>query len=962
MEIHNHHHHTRFARRLSALVAFAAVIFYIQFPATASFDEEFFEKQVRPILVANCQKCHNPNARVAELDLTTAEGFARGGESGPLIDRAKPEESRLLKVISYDGNLKMPPKSKLKDEEIAVIVAWVKMGAPWPGAKVIKPSTQAEAHADAPAVRKAGREFTTAEKNFWAFQPVSAVKPPEVKNAGWVKSPIDRFILARLEAAALAPAPAADKLQLLRRVTFDLTGLPPTEDEIRAFLADQSPTAYAKVVDRLLASPRYGEQWGRRWLDVARYADSTGNDEDHRYPHAWRYRDYVIDAFNGDLPYDRFVREQIAGDLLPAEGDDAATDVNRRGIVATGFLALGAKALAQQDKMKMLYDVYDEQVDVASKAFLGLTVACARCHDHKFDPILTKDYYSLVSIFASTRSFKDPKSHVSVPLTKPLVPKAEYEKYQAGARAHNDLVKRNRFAIEEIIDAVKIPAAKQNGAQLAAIMLAARRVYAEKAMAAAEAKSLGLDVAAFQKWVDYLKPGKPREHLLAWEKAAPERRAEVAGEYQARFEKRLADWGVKIEEWRKKYEAARAANKSPLPDKPGFEAGQDRFFSEIYFDKKGPLAVSESDELRFRPEARKQLKALVAEREELKKKAPAEPQMACAVEEGEIIDQKVFIRGAYHNPGEDAPKDVPQILRARYSAPEVKAGSGRLEFANWVVRPDHPLTARVIVNRIWGWHFGEGIVRTPDNFGRMGEPPTHPELLDYLAHEFVRNGWSIKSLHRMILLSNAYQMSSQAPAERMAKDPDNRLFSHFPRRRLTVEEMRDAMLSVDGSLDLTMGGTLQSGTGTDGENDNKRLSLNPEKLNRRTVYLPLRRANLPALLNLFDFGDATTVSGKRQLTNVATQALFWLNSDFLADRATSFARALLGVKGLDETARLERAYLRILNRRPTAEEVAGAQKYLAGYRAKFTGTEATLKSWTSLCRVLMATNDFIYLD
>jgi hypothetical protein len=336
--------------------------------------------------------------------------------------------------------------------------------------------------------------------------------------------------------------------------------------------------------------------------------------------------------------------------------------------------------------------------------------------------------------------------------------------------------------------------------------------------------------------------------------------------------------------------------------------------------------------------------------------------MACAVEDGEIVNQKVFIRGDYHNPGEGVPKGFPRILTETMRERDVQGGSGRRQLAQWITKPEHPLTARVMVNRIWGWHFGDGLVRTPDNFGRMGEQPTHPELLDYLARQFIRSGWSVKALHRMIMLSSVYQMSSRPSDSSLAKDPDNRLLSHFNRRRLSVEEMRDGLLSIDGSLDLKMGGTLQSGTGTDGENDNKRLSLNPESLNRRTVYLPLRRANLPALLNLFDFGDATTVNGKRQLTNVATQALFWLNSEFLVERSQNLARSLLAGKTIDDAQIVRRAYLRILNRRPSPDEVASARKYLVGYRAKFVRGKKRLDAWASLSRVLMATNDFNYVD
>ncbi|MEP7269932.1 MAG: PSD1 and planctomycete cytochrome C domain-containing protein [Acidobacteriota bacterium] len=912
---------------------------------------DFFEKKVRPILAANCQSCHNQKARVAELDLTTAEGLARGAETGPVINRANLQESALLKVISYHEKLKMPPGGKLKDEEITTLTEWVRMGAPWPGAGSPLAATP----------RKPGRELTEEEKKFWAFQPMSNPQPAGVRGVRWARTAIDQFVLSRLEEKGLSPAPPADRLTLLRRATFDLTGLPPTTSEIASFLGDRSPGAFEKVVDRLLSSPRYGEQWGRRWLDVARYADSTGNDEDHRYPNAWRYRDWVIEAFNRDLPYDQFVRDQIAGDLLAAEGTDGASGVNRRGIVATGFLALGAKALAQQDKTKMLYDVYDEQVDVTTRAFLGMTVACARCHDHKFDPILARDYYSLVSIFASTRSFKDANAFVSEPLNKPLVPKSAMDQYLAAKRAHDDRVKKNRYEIDAILDGVKQPALARANEDLGRIMTASRRVYAAGADVSVEAKKVGLEPRAFERWIDYLKPGKPREHLLAWQNAAEGELTSVALEYQSRFSKRVAEWEDKTRTWRKKYDNALASNKSPLPDKPSFEAGRDRFFAEVYFDKDGPTAVRTEDEANLPADLREQLKTLRAKRDELKKQAPEEPDMACAVEDGEVVSQKVFVRGDYHNPGEDVGKEFPRILVSRIRPEVVLKGSGRLEFAKWLTDPEHPLTARVMVNRVWGWHFGEGLVRTPDNFGKMGERPSHPELLDYLARQFVRSGWSMKALNRTIMLSNSYQMASQPSEAAMAKDPENRLLSRFNRRRLSVEEMRDSLLALDGSLDLKMGGTLQSGTGTDGENDNKRLSLNPEKLNRRTVYLPLRRANLPALLNLFDFGDATTVNGRRQLTNVPTQALFWLNSDFLAERSTNLAKSFLSNGEESESQRIRRAFTLIFGRRPTIEESASAAKYLAGYRTQF-AKRTNQEAWASLSRVMLAANDFNYVD
>ncbi|MGH9766113.1 MAG: PSD1 and planctomycete cytochrome C domain-containing protein [Blastocatellia bacterium] len=916
--------------------------------------QEFFEKKIRPIFANNCQRCHNPKAKVAGLDLTTAEAFQRGGDSGPVVNREKPEESRLLKVISYDGEMKMPPTGKLRDHEIAALAEWVKMGAPWPGA------VQAAASESRPKNPNA-KSFTEEEKGFWSYQPLKDAAPPQVKNEAWSQSPIDRFILRKLEEKNLKPAEPADKLTLLRRATFDLIGLPPAESEMRDFLADDSPGAFKKVVERLLGSPRYGERWGRHWLDVARYADSTGNDEDHRYPYAWKYRDYVIESFNNDLPYDRFIREQVAGDLLPTlDPTKDGAQVNRRGVIATGFLALGPKAIAQQDKMKMLYDVYDEQVDVTTRAFLGLTVSCARCHDHKFDPILTKDYYSMIGMFASTRSFTNPDSHVSAVLEKPLVPKEEFDRYKAARKARQAKENRVRIAIEEIVDEVRESAVKEHSPRLAEYFLAARKVYKDSAPLADTARQASLNEAALKRWADFLKPGaEVRGYLNEWNAASPDNLTATARSYQERFRKRFAEWEENMSKWRAEYRKALAENK-PLPDKPKFEPGDDRFFNDVYFAG-GPFAVGNKVQKRFSPEQWSRLTALHKEQEELKKSAPAEPEMACAIEDGEPVEQKVFIRGDYNNHGEAAPKGFPAIL-ARYDTKPSFTGSGRLQLAEWLTQPNHPLTARVMVNRVWQWHFGEGLVRTSDNFGKMGERPTHPELLDYLATQFVKNGWSIKAIHRMIMLSSAYQMSSVNPNIAEEADPDNRLLTRFSRRRLSVEEMRDGLLAIDETLDLAMGGTLQTGRGTDGENNQGRLSLNPEKLKRRTVYLPLRRANLPTLLNLFDFGDATTPSGKRLLTNVATQALFWLNSEFLNERARSVAKSLLDQKEMNDAARIETAYARILNRRPGKDEVDQASNYVAGFKQKFVGEKADQKAWQSLCRVLMSSNDFVYVD
>ena len=920
--------------------------------------DEFFEKKIRPVLASKCQGCHNVKVKMGGIDMSTAAAFVSSGAA-----------ARLEHVLSYDERIKMPPTGKLPPEEIANIAAWVKLGAPWPGAVP-------------PAAAAKERSWSPEQTGFWAFQPVKLAQPPGVKNEAWVRSPIDRFILARLEAGNLKPAPEAAKLTLLRRATFDLTGLPPTEDEIADFLADTSPKAFDRVVDRLLDSPRYGERWGRHWLDVARYADSTGNDEDHRYPYAWRYRDYVIDAFNRDLPFNQFVREQIAGDLVPPRQGE----VNREGIIATGFLALGAKALAQQDKQKMLYDVYDEQVDVTTKAFLGLTVACARCHDHKFDPIATKDYYALTGIFAGTRSFASSRpGGVSQLLYKPLCGPAEYRTYEAQRRV---LAAKQR-QINDVYDRLIEARVNRLAPQIADYMVAARRVYEGKEEV--EKAGAKLDLRVLRRWVDYLQDGAAgRPHLEAWANAPLPKVREIALDYQNKYLATLAGYNKQLASWRE--DAAQAdAEMKAAPSKPSIDAEEEPFFTDVTFG--GPFKVSdtrrrEGDVMNLDKDKERQRKLaeqmrrerlmtvtrdellsaadrtriadLRAELEDMRIAAPSQPDMADAVEEGQPVEQRVFIRGDYNNLGEVAPKKFPGVL-AKPDDPQVTQGSGRLELANWLTRPDHPLTARVFVNRVWGWHFGEGIVRTPDNFGQTGERPTHPDLLDYLASTFVANGWSVKQLHREIMLSSTYRMSSTATDDAYRADPENRLLSRFQRRRLEVEEIRDALLAADGTIDLTMGGTLQTGFGTDGENSKGRLSLNPEAVLRRTVYLPLRRANLPTLLNLFDFGDATTVNGKRVITTVAPQALFSMNSEFIGARARNLALALLEDTGCADAERVSRLYLRTINRPPGSAERDAAQSYIAGYRAKFP-TKTESEAWQSLARVLMASNEFIYVE
>ena len=907
---------------------------------------EFFEKKIRPILSENCYACHNPVVLEAGLDLTTVEGFRKNA----IISPANLEHSRLLQVIGYEDRIKMPPSGRLRSEEIDALRTWVLSGAQWSGFESAG-QRLLEDNDDTPS----NKHFTEEESSYWAFLPLRQDSPPKV-NENWSTSEIDRFLVQKINKHGLEPALPAGKLTLLRRVTYDLTGLPPTIEEISDFLKDDSPSAYKRVVERLLSSPRYGERWGRHWLDLARYADSTGNDEDHRYPHGWRYRDYVISAFNEDLPYNQFVHEQIAGDLLPpVEGQV----INRRGIIATGLLSLGPKALAQQDKKKMLYDVYDEQLDVVSKTFLGLTVTCARCHDHKFDPIPTRDYYSMVGIFARTRSFKDSTTHVAKLLERPLVSDEVYEVY----RLAQNRILHKKADIEHAIDLELATRNERLLPSMDSYMVAAERVYGSNEQVAEVAVALGLDLTLLEKWVEYLTPRDIlRPHLADWHGASGEQRIIQAIGYRDRNLTRVKNWNDSI---RKRWELVQALRpemeEAPFA-RPEVLEGTDRFFYDVHFHKDGPMSVSEKGEgQEFSSKTLTVLRSLRSEFDELEANLPVQPPMASAVAEGELIAQHVFVRGDHRNSGELAPLGFLSVLDVK-DVNLSSDGSGRLELAEWITEVVQPLTARVMVNRVWQWHFGQGLVRTASNFGTMGELPSHPRLLDYLAQRFIEDGWSVKTLHRRILHSSAYRMSTDVSAKSVEVDPENRLLSHFNRRRLDVEEIRDGLLVIDASIDFTMGGTLDGGTGTDLENSNGRLSLDPSTVRRRTVYLPLRRANLPGLLNLFDFGDAVNSMPKRINTTVPSQALFMMNSEFVSNSAINLARKVLRETHLDAQRRVERIYLSILSRMPTRDELGSASAYLSRLENRFRGPGAELNAWQSLCKILISSNEFIYLD
>ena len=751
---------------------------------------EFFEKKIRPVLVQSCYDCHSLEKGKSKggLKVDSREAMLKGGESGPVLVAGNPGASLIMKAIRYgDQDMQMPPKQKLPDAVIADFDTWIRAGAPDP--RVAKAVVAEET--------KPGISLEEGRAH-WAFKPIADPVAPKIKDKKRAKNAVDNFLLSEIEKRKLSPAPEADKPTLLRRLSFDLTGLPPTPEELEAFLKDSSSDAFEKAVDRLLASPRYGERWGRHWLDLMRYADSNGVDEDVGHPHAWRYRDYVIRAFNDDKPYDRFITEQLAGDLLPNPDADA--------IVATSWLAMGPKMLAEPDLEKMKLDIADEQLDVASKTFLGLTISCARCHDHKFDPIYATDYYALAGIFRSTGII-------------------------------TDYSKRPAILLENVV------------------------------------------------------PDPANESLKA--------------------------------EFQKKVEA-----------------------------QKAEIAAAE----KAQPKDDKKLAKLKEELKKLEKAGPDLPK-AMGVKEIEIRDLAVHLRGSHLNLAkEKTPRGFPKVLNLHLTPPTVgPKQSGRLELAQWLCDPKHPLTARVMVNRIWQAHFGEGLVRTPSNFGLKGEAPDNPALLDFLAQEFIRGGWSIKKMHRLILTSAAWRRSSVASAELLEKDPENRLFARQNRRRMEAEVVRDALLACGGLLDLKMGGFVE---GAHRSSEYYKTKEEAYQIPRRTVYLPIPRHTTYELLTIFDYADTAVHLDKRPVTTVPQQALFMMNDPLVRKQAKALAQKLLQPEAQDRD-RARQAWITLFSRPAGNVETKTVLAYVDRFMKQGRTPEL---AWTNVIHALMASNDFVFID
>ncbi|HVK12774.1 MAG TPA: DUF1553 domain-containing protein [Gemmataceae bacterium] len=1070
---------------------------------------EFFEKKVRPLLVEHCLECHGAEGKKVKggLRLSNRAELLAGGDSGPAVVPGDPAKSRLIQAVHQVEELKMPPRGRLTAAAIADLERWVKDGAVWPGGGA-KPE------------QAAGPAAAEDRQALWAFAPIQDPPVPVIRNPqSAIRNPIDPFIREKLAERDLTPAPPADRYTLLRRVTFDLTGLPPTPAEVEAFVNDASPDAYAKVVARLLASPAYGERWGRHWLDVARYADSNGLDENTAFGNAWRYRDYVIRSFNADKPYDEFLKEQIAGDLMP----DAGTNADR--LTATAFLVLGPKLLAEPDKQKMKMDIADEQLDTLGKAVLGLTIGCARCHDHKFDPLPQTDYFSLLSVFTSTRTMKN-LATVARAFERPLPSGEPAEATAARARRIADA----DAAIMKATEALRAKVLADARARVADYLLATADAKGRAGVArmAGGAKVPGAVVREAEGYTkgsaDKTDQGYGDGIGIILSFAPTNTRAEYsisvpkAGEYDLEFRyaaletrpvrvsvggkvvlpKAAADttggWNPEHQAWRpvgkltleagKNVIAVEAVGLLPHIDKiavlppdpmgsaePGgrpsagtlAEVSQKRkLFLEFVTGWGDYLRALEPDDPVFGPWlavvdlpdagfaaaagprlakfntpaavvdgpppaslgelARRYAKFLTGNKLldapfELRTALPANPEalyptdvarlgelnaalvavqktapptvMVLSVEDGAKYPEVkgdgrprnlfVQVRGNYLTPGPEAPPVFPRALNggafavATGEAPaaepnqtrygRARPASGRLELAEWIASRKNPLTARVIVNRVWQHHFGEGIVRTPDNFGRLGDRPSHPALLDWLASRFVEDGWSLKKLHQRILMSETYQQAARGPG---AADVENRWLSHFRRRRLEAEPVRDALLAVAGDLDRTAGGTLlNNGNFTYVNNENSTNTARYDN-HRRSVYLPVIRNSVFDFFQVFDFAEPHVPNGKRASTVVAPQALFLMNSPFVLAQAATFAESLLTAPG-EDADRVKAAYLRAYSRPATDAEVARALEYVATYESALAPTEADAakrraKAWQSFCQVLFAGSEFIYLN
>jgi hypothetical protein len=862
---------------------------------------DFFEKSVRPVFLDHCARCHGEKKQEAGLRLDSPAGIRKGTDAGPILAAGDPENSLLIKSVRRSIDNAMPPDKELPKEKVEALVQWVKLGAAMPEGTQQKAANTAKDH--------------------WAFQPV---RKPAVPADG--VNPIDHFIRSKLKANGLAPALPADKRAIVRRVYFDLIGLPPSYDETEAFVNDASPDAYAKLVDRLLAMPQYGERWARHWMDVARYADTKGYvfTEDRNYPYAYTYREYLIRSFNEDKPFDRFILEQIAADKLKLEGPQS--------LAAMGFLTVGRRF------SNNIHDIIDDRIDLVGRGLMGLSIGCARCHDHKFDPVPIADYYSLYGVFQSSHEPKD----------LPLI--GEFQRTAEVAAFEAELANKEQAAADyekKMYADALAPFKKPES--IASMLLATKETQGfanDKADKWAVERKI--DPRMLDRWRIATRGndsvfGVWRELAALPEKDFVAKYVEVVKASKtngivktALLESRPAN----LKELATVYAELLAEAAKDAPDR-----GQGEWL-ELVNLMVGPEGVTnppnaDADKL-VAIAVKRGFRALRNEAAKFRANAPASPPRAMVMNDNARVGEPVvFLRGNPNNRGPQVPRRMPAVVAGVDRKPFTN-GSGRLELAESIVRPDNPLTARVIVNRIWTWHFGQGLVRTPSDFGLRSDPPTHPELLDWLAATFVEDGWSIKKLHRRILLSDTYRQSSLTSADAAKKDPENRLLSRFNRHRLDFEQLRDALLFAAGTLDVsTIGG--------------KSVDLFSSPFTkRRALYGFVDRQNLPGTFRAFDFASPEQHTPQRFQTTVPQQALFLMNSPFVVEQAKALAARTTGTT--DD--RIRRLYQLVLGRNPNDVE-----KKLSGEFVRSPADKSSnVTGWEQLAQVLLLSNEFAFVD
>ncbi len=917
---------------------------------------DFFESRIRPVLVQHCYECHADDSKTLRggLLVDSRQGLLKGGESGPAVVPGEPEESLLISALRHD-DFEMPPKQKLSQVIIEDFEKWIREGAEDPRdatTEAAKPS-----FIDVQAGRK-----------HWAYQPLRAPALPAVKNTAWPHNEIDRFVLAGLESARLQPGPDAEKIVLVRRLYFDLIGLPPMPQEITRFLNDKSPRAYENLVDRLMASPRFGERWGRHWLDVSRFAESMSL-RGKLLKHAWRYRDYVIEAFNDDLPYDQFLTQQLAGDLLEA----ASVDAQRQNRIATTFLVMGDALLENQNKSQLDMDVVDEQLDVIGRGLLAQTIACARCHDHKFDPIPTRDYYAMAGILKNVQGLKHSNVSTTMEIPLPMTEEAKRE-----LEIHDSSVAKLQSVIATLkekenengltpVQAIDLPGFVVDNPQARVVGKwgnsngILNRVGSEYLVS----KTSGSKVIYP---VTFPEAGKyeVRITIAQHPNRAPKAHVTVRhhdGSESFRIDQRKAPGTFNPDRSDGYFQSLGVfafpsgqsdAVEISVGGGGGFVVADAVQFLPVDNDGKVTTPPISQPDKKLSAAERKALKTeiakLTAELSALKKRKPAREMVNSAVEKTKPVDLKIHIRGSIDHLGAVAPRGVLQV--ANYGPPPEMPtnSSGRLELAHWIADPANPLTSRVMANRVWHWLIGAGLVRSVDNFGTTGESPSHPELLDYLAVRFVQQDWSVKKLIRSIVLSRTYRLSSSLGEQQ--EDPENRRLAQMNLRRLDAEALRDTMLATGGTMQFKMGGaTFPANLKTDVD---FRFQAP-----RRSVYVPVFRSSLPELFEVFDFANPSMVTGRREVSTVAPQALFMMNHPFVRTQARLTAERLLSDSQLKESHRIDHAYLQILGRHATEAEVSLGQEFLKA--VVDTSEKGQIEAWTQMVQSMFSTIEFRYI-